>query len=430
MRNFRRPNVLRTALLAALFLLTSLPALATEDWSAPARALENKIAGKLKPGHSVVLSVRNSSSLTPDEVERVRTAIDAELRAQGFRVTANSASPEGQPEKQPEKQNDTQIRITLAENLNGFLWVAEITVRESREVVMQAVPHGTSEERPASAPAFLLRSQKLLEQEVPILDFALDFALRGPERLLVLEPDHVVLRILEDGRWQAKQSAALGVAGTWPRDLRGRLRMSGTSFEVFLAGVRCRGTATETLSAQCSPNQQAWDLDLGDGGKLQATLAAGKNFFGSKTDTDGGRIPGFPPFFSAAAIKVNRESIWALTGVDGRTRFYDPQKEREPVASIDGWGSDMAALKTDCGSSWQILATRVGDWTERDAVQAFEIPEGQPPKQPVAVSQPLEFSGPVMALWPATPDGTAGAVIRNLQTGRYEAHTLSLSCSR
>ena len=361
MRNFRRLKVLRTAPLAALFLLTSLPALATEDWSAPARALDNKIAGKLKPGHSVLLSVRNSSSLAADEVERIRIAIEAELRAQGLRVTANSAWPEKQSEKQPEKQNDAQIRITLAENLNGLLWVAEITARESREVVMQAVPHGISEERPASAPAFLLRSQKLLEQEVPILDFALeiapDLALdfapsragrggapAGRPRLLVLEPDHVVLRVLEDGRWQAKQSAALGVAGTWPRDLRGRLRMSGTSFEIFLPGVLCQGTAAETLSVQCSTNQQPWDFDLGDGGKLQATLAAGKNFFDSKIGTAGGRVFGLRPFFSVAAIKVNREWIWALSGVDGRTWLYDPQKEGEAVASIDGWGSDIAAL--------------------------------------------------------------------------------------
>ena len=240
----------------------------------------------------------------------------------------------------------------------------------------------------------------------------------------------MVLRVLEDGRWQAKQSAALGVAGTWPRDLRGRLRMSGTSFEIFLPGVLCQGTAAETLSAQCSTNQQPWEFDLGDGGKLQATLAAGKNFFDSKIGTAGGRVFGLRPFFSVAAIKVNREWIWALSGVDGRTWLYDPQKEGEAVASIDGWGSDIAALKTDCGSSWQILATRAGDGTERDAVQAFEIPETQPQKQPVAVSPPLEFSGPVTALWQATPNGTAGAVIRNLQTGRYEAHTLSLSCSR
>ena len=75
---------------------------------------------------------------------------------------------------------------------------------------------------------------------------------------------------------------------------------------------------------------------------------------------------------------------------------------------------------------WQLLVTRPGDWTQPDAIQAFEIIE----RQAVAISQPVEFDGPVTALWPASDAKSANAVVHNLKTGQYEAHSLTINCSQ
>ena len=441
MRNFRRFKVVRPALLATILLLTCPRAFAAEDWTAAARSLESKIAPKLKPGLSWVLSFRNVSSLLPDEAERARAAMVKEMRAQGLRIIENDGKA-GAPEQQSNvqqnngqqnhaQQNNTEIQITLAESLNGYLWVAEISAGESREVVMQAVPRWTSTQRPRGAPLFLLQSQKLLEQEAPILDFELIDGPLGRPRLLVLEPNRVILRVSENGSWQSSQIAALAETENQPRDFRGLLKASGSAFEIFLPGIRCQGVSTEALAAQCSRNEQPWEFDLGEAGKLHSTLVAGKNFF-SSNNIDGGAARSFPLFFSAAGLKINGDAVWAISGIDGRARLYNVEKDYNaekgavPLVIIEGWGSEIASLKTDCGTSRQILATRPGDWTERDAIQAFEIAD----KQMVEVSPPLEFSGPVMTLRQSKAGGTARAVIRSLQTGRYEAHTVSLSCGR
>jgi hypothetical protein len=397
-----------------------------------------------------VASFRNVSSLSPDEAERARAAILKEIRAQGLRIIENDGRATSPEQQSSAQQSNTQIQITLSENVDGYLWVAEISAGESREVVMQAVPRWTSAERPRGAPLFLLQSQKLLEQEAPILDFELIDGPLGRPRLLVLEPTRVVLRANENGSWQTIQIAALAGTENRPRDLRGFLKVRGNAFEILLPGILCQGTAAETLGAQCSRNEQPWEFDLGEAGKLHGTLVAGKNFF-SSSGIDGGGARSLPPFFSAAGLKTNGDAAWAVTGMDGRARLYSAEKQEpagsrryqkddvakdnhntemekgaEPLVIIEGWGSDIASVKTDCGASRQILATRPGDWIERDAIQAFEITD----KQPVEVSPQLEFSGPVMALRQAKAGGTARAVIRNLQTGRYEAHTVSLSCGR
>jgi hypothetical protein len=48
----------------------------------------------------------------------------------------------------------------------------------------------------------------------------------------------------------------------------------------------------------------------------------------------------------------------------------------------------------------------------------------------VADSEPLEFSGPILALWPLLDARTVRVVSKNLQTGMYEASVVTASCSQ
>jgi len=78
--------------------------------------------------------------------------------------------------------------------------------------------------------------------------------------------------------------------------------------------------------------------------------------------------------------------------------------------------------------------TGKGDWTKADEIQAIDLKD----RRAQSVSAAIEFSGPIVALrTPATrtaddaaANARAVAVARNLQTGRYEAYQLSITCSR
>src|SRR5262249_43649038 len=115
-----------------------------------------------------------------------------------------------------------------------------------------------------------------------------------------------------------------------------------------------------------------------------------------------------------------------LALVDGRTQLFDAGLD--PIGTLESssaqaWGSEIAGTTARCGSGSQVLATRSGDMTVPDAVQAFSIVD----RAPTALTPPIEFGGPVVALWPA--GDTAVAIVRNLANAKYESYTLQVSCS-
>jgi hypothetical protein len=85
----------------------------------------------------------------------------------------------------------------------------------------------------------------------------------------------------------------------------------------------------------------------------------------------------------------------------------------------------LAIIRTGCGAGWQILATTAG--TEgRDSIRAYEFPD----RDPVAVSGGIDFPGGITALWTEPKGDTAVAVIKNQETGSYEAFQLAVACGQ
>ena len=87
-------------------------------------------------------------------------------------------------------------------------------------------------------------------------------------------------------------------------------------------------------------------------------------------------------------------------------------------------GSDIAGVRSECGLGWQLLLTGAGDFTQKDTLRAVEVQNGVL----VAAGSPLEFSGPITALWPTREGNAAVAVSKNLTTKKYEAFTISVTC--
>ena len=114
---------------------------------------------------------------------------------------------------------------------------------------------------------------------------------------------------------------------------------------------------------------------------------------------------------------------WFLATVDGQVHLLDGSTDQ--VLEKLGWGSDIASVRSGCGSGWQVLATGSGEGAN-DAVRAFEVTG----REPVAASTPIDVSGAITAMWTESGGTGAVAVAHNSKTGRYEAFRLILTCGR
>ena len=86
---------------------------AAEVWNEAVGALAAKILDHATSGNALALSVKNISSLEDDEVAQVRRALRSQLRSRGARLIAS-------------KQANADVQVTLSENTDGYLWIAEI----------------------------------------------------------------------------------------------------------------------------------------------------------------------------------------------------------------------------------------------------------------------------------------------------------------
>jgi len=91
------------------------------------------------------------------------------------------------------------------------------------------------------------RQEAGVEQEEQILDVA--FPAAG---MLVLSPSKVTFYTpRENGAWAPQRAVPLAPGKPWPRDLRGRLRVTGASFSGISAGHGVRGAVEPALSMEC-----------------------------------------------------------------------------------------------------------------------------------------------------------------------------------
>jgi hypothetical protein len=103
-----------------------------------------------------------------------------------------------------------------------------------------------------------------------------------------------------------------------------------------------------------------------------------------------------------------------------------PQRDApltQPIVVQGRSVEEYAVLGATCGEGTLTLITGQGDWTEADFIQAYGVKN-----QTDAASERIQFSGPILALWPDDDGKSVRAVSRNLQTGAYEASIVSVSC--
>jgi hypothetical protein len=400
---------------------------------------------------TLALTVRNISSLGEDDVVQIRRDLRSQLHSQHGRLTASGRA-------------SIEVRVSLSENIDGYLWVAEIENSPSRrstekaaltpQIVMLTVTRPKPVAVHSVSSPLTIRKTLVYEQDAPMLDFVLldgsSSAPIGPDtpagttaRALMLGLDAVSLYEKvepvhdEPAAWRLKESAPLVRLRPWPRDARGRLIVrEGGRFKVYLSGENCNGATEPTLTLDCREGGEAWPLGAAsaDGSaNIAAYFEMDRNFFDGRMRLGDGRELTAPPFFSLALLPAKnagpnpgdiKDNLWLLAGVDGRAQLLD--NNAESIAHIGGLGSSLVSIHSGCQSGWQVLASRPGDLKEADVVEAYEIVN----RKAVPVGAPVDFGGPVMELWAMDDWHAAIAICLDVRTGSYEAFRLSISCGQ
>ena len=168
--------------------------------------LARSIAGHLAANETARLTVRNLSSLDQPMATKSQTIIERALR------------------KRIRDSVRVQVTLTISENLQGYLLIAEIHHENDRAVEMA----GFHVDAPAQVvhPGVAIEKKLIWEQDAPILDAALVNVPVMNDQLLILDTAGVARYERRDGKWTRTQSFDLP---STVRDPRGRLEISGSS---------------------------------------------------------------------------------------------------------------------------------------------------------------------------------------------------------
>lgn len=366
--------------------------------SAPATDFARMIAGVTGPG-VITLEVTNSSSLTKSDAADIQHTLENQLRTAGVRFGSNANA-------------STDVHVTLSENLEGYLWVAEISQGTQTQVQMISVPRTETPVATHGGPSVTIRKTLLFSQPVQILDAYVD-----GNRMTLLDAKSIETFSMNGGSWQSDQAVPFTASHNFPRDLRGLLvPQKDHQADVYLPGTVCNVSANSGMGVSCHDGDDPWPL-----GPKSALFNSGRNYFTGALFPASGRPTG--PFYSLVAIPRPSYSLLMTTGLDGRVHLNDGVNERV-LPSTSDWGSDISAVNSKCGNGTLVLVTTAGDDTVADSLRAFEIPD----RDPVQVSAPLDFPGPITALW--THGDAATAITHNLRTGSYEAYSVSITCNQ
>lgn len=369
-------------------------------WSDAVARLASRIGSIAGSKGTISVAVKNVSSLQGADVAAISQALKSELERLHFSVNGDFFA-------------QTSAAITLSEGAEGYIWVAEVHNADSERLVI--VPVGKVNST-TSGPVPAIARNIVWEQSGPFFDFEWHETAGGVSTsTTILESAYLTQQVGQSSPTPLRDLLQRTVSFKISRDLRGEILSDVEGDKrIMLSGSLC-------VSSMCGDRAgEVWPLGSGIGGHYMA----GKNYFTGLDLGEGMEKINQVPFYSAAFLDLDHGEYWITAELDGKARRYS-DRSNSADAVFFGWGDDIATIKTGCNNEWQVLVTGTGDWTQPDQIQIYEIRD----RQAIKVGQPLDFPGPILALWPANDMRSARVVSRNLQTGMYEASIVSVTCS-
>jgi hypothetical protein len=374
-------------------------------WNDAVHTLAEKIATAAASARTISLDVNNISSLTQSNATAIRRALETDLERRGIRVSDAATA-------------EAQVKVTLSEGEEGLVWAAEIRRGQEERVEIVSVAKDGNDDVSA-IPSMGLQRNVVFVQKEPMIDFRVQPASNGQRPLVsaLLLDNHLVYQY--SGVEQSASAPLQGIAKVQPsRDLRGQLTETAEHQQkMYMANISCISGSGSSCGEQ---PDGGWTFSDGS----ESPFVAGRNYFSGVVLFATNLKESLPPFYTAAMVSVTNGSFERIqTELDGKARLYQSGSERAEE-TFNGWGDDIATIRPGCDQGWQVLVTGTADWTQSDQIQIYEIKGNQA----VAIGQPLNFPGPILALWSSQDEQSARVVSRNLQTGMYEASIVSVVC--
>ena len=377
------------------------------EWNDGVKALAEKIVAAVKPSRTVSLEVKNISSLGSSEVEAVRLALEQELTSRGLRLGGGTA-----------------VEVTLSENVEGCVWVAKIGKNDTSQIELVQVTKA-NDLSPSTTPIPLLQRKVVWRQDTRFLDFstrAFSPGLLDINYTTIFEFGRVRTFEFRGERWSETQNTSLPLA-SGVRDPRGLLVL-GDDGKAYVGKEACLKLFRDQYCGESL--HQDWPFPSGFYGRF----VGNRNYFAGLAKDSSERSEGQPFYTVAIGMNVfDHYTPIVTTELDGVARL-NSFRLPSPEATFDDWGDDIASIKPLCGADWQILVTGRGDWTELDHIQVYAISFGDNSATAKPEGQPLEFPGPIFAIWQADDEKSARVISKNLQTGMYEASIVTVICSQ
>ncbi len=375
-------------------------------WNEGVKALAEKIAAAVKPSRAVSLEFKNISSLGASEVEAIRVVLETELTSRGLRLGSSGVA----------------VEVTLSENVESYIWVAKIGKSDTSRIELVQVTKANDLSL-SIRPTPLLQRKIVWRQETQFLDFTtrtFSPGLLDINYTTIFELGRVRVFEFSGDRWNQTQNVSLPLA-FGVRDPRG-LFVPGDG-RAYVGKEACLKLFRDQYCGESL--HQDWPFPLG----IYGRFIGNRNYFAGLAKDSTERLEGQPFYTVAIGINIfDHSTPIVTTELDGMARLYNDTQTPEGV--FGDWGDDIASIKPSCGADWQILVTGRGDWTESDRIRVYRISFGNDTARAKPEGQPLEFPGPILAMWQADDERSARVVSKNLQTGMYEASIVTVSCSQ
>jgi len=260
------------------------------------------------------------------------------------------------------------IVVTLSENSKSFVWTAEMHQGDFSRVVVVTLPRLLENRVDSNSIPITLRSEKFWEGPEQILDAFEETASNDAGTLFLLQPDGLVIR---------KKGA-------------------DPTFKVEIPSAQ---VARRTPFGSVQGENACRQLELSP--CVVVTLNG---------------------YICTIALETRAVAECHLPGPLGARDPVDPLLFF-PRTFPRGRSEPLTETTSHCGAEIQ-FATGTGDYTQPDSVEAFDWRGATY----APFSNELSFPGPVMAL--QVLDRVPTAIVRNLETGNYEAYRLSITCPR
>ena len=347
--------------------------------------LAAKVAAMVSSADRVRVAVAADSTADPVVRPWLESDFIRRLEAKGIQADTSQAT----------------VAIRFACSTNGRERVCAAEVKRG-DVIATSIVTGALQNDRVPEPRVILEIRHVFAQREPILDVA-----QIGDRLIVLDAEKLALYQRVDGAWQRRRSQAVTSSRVWPRDVRGRLRITGNALEAFLPGAVCRANV-DAFAVSCADERQAWPLEIENTG-----IAAGRNYF---------TTPEGVAFYGYAALAAGAGAKWLVSAGNSRLVLLD--EGHRPIDPPAGAGDDVAGVSA-CGPGAHALVGAAAS-DGRDAVRLFRIVD----RRLIAVASPLVLPGALTTLWATSGATWATAIVRDAEAERYDALEINVACDR